>query len=411
MSYNKVESVCKEILESLFPGHSFDKVRLSDFKNPETGRSLELDLYNADLKIALEYNGPQHYMKFPKYHKKDDDFEKQKTRDLFKEEYCRIYNITLIEIPNLSKHSDIKDYIEKFLKVNNISIQANVPTNSKKICHKCGEEKTLSEFPSDKSKKGGRKNDCRDCFNAYIRGLRTTKKTAAKTPEKDQQNPVEDKNNATLNEEIVKELDIFLKKIDSSEYLETDFLKDFSKKISYIRGKHKFKPTNEIHIIEAIIDGRSDTRTNIEIIKLKLSLFLAIRRKRLDVDIEVVESYDYETDPMLIVKLPSDVILSYDEVIDFKKSLMKPKEKKLNSFEIKIEDANMLNRVGKIMNLTGKFLQEKFLRNIEKINCDYSYKENKVVISWLDEYSIEHKKMTELKDIIQNSLNMDIFYK
>jgi len=280
-----------------------------------------------------------------------------------------------------------------------------------KICRKCGEEKSLTEFPSDKSKKDGRRNDCKDCFNAYIKGLRAVKKATVKIPEKDQRNITKDENNTTLDKEIVKELDIFLKENNNSGRPETDPLKSIREKITNIRDKSKFKPTNEIYIIEAIIDGCSDTRANMEIIKSKLSLFLAIRRKKINVDIEVVKDRQYETNPTLIATLPSDIILSYEEVIDFKKSLMKPKEKKLNSFEIKIEDVNTLGRTGKIINLVEEFLSKEFSSGAKNLCFKYLHEEKTISVDWLEEYSIEHKKMTELKDIIQDSLNMDIFYK
>jgi len=275
-----------------------------------------------------------------------------------------------------------------------------------KICHKCGEEKSLAEFPSDKSKKDGRRNDCKDCFNAYMKGLRAAKKTTVKIPEKDRQNITKDENNIAVDKEIEKELDVFIKTVNNSEHLETNSAKSFCEKITNIRGKGKFKPTNEICIGETIIDGGGDTRANMEIIKSKLSLFLAVRRKKINVDIEVVKDSQYEIDPILVAILPSDIMLSYDEVYDFKKSLIKPKEKKLNSFEIKTEEVRLLNHTSEIMNLTGKFLQENFLRNIVKISCDYLYEENKVIISWLDEYSIESRKIEELKNIIQDSLDI-----
>jgi hypothetical protein len=82
---NQKELACKQILENLFPGHEFIKIRHPHFKNPETNRSLELDLYCAELKLACEYNGPQHYKFMEFYHKIEDNFEKQKTRDLIKE--------------------------------------------------------------------------------------------------------------------------------------------------------------------------------------------------------------------------------------------------------------------------------------------------------------------------------------
>src|SRR5579875_51770 len=44
-------------LESYY-GRPFSKVRL--LRNPETGRLMEIDCYNSDLRIGAEYNGEQH---------------------------------------------------------------------------------------------------------------------------------------------------------------------------------------------------------------------------------------------------------------------------------------------------------------------------------------------------------------
>lgn len=111
--YNFNECMCKEIIEEIFPGHVFSKIRLPEFKNPETGSPLELDLYNIDLKLAIEYQGEQHYIKSKLFHKKEGAFEKQKVRDLVKENYCQINKIMLIEIPNLQYYDEIKEYIGK----------------------------------------------------------------------------------------------------------------------------------------------------------------------------------------------------------------------------------------------------------------------------------------------------------
>lgn len=85
---NQKETVCKEILQELFPEYSFVKIRHPKMKNPDTNRALELDLYCEELKLAIEYNGPQHYKFIEFYHKDQDNFLKQQIRDLIKEGYC-----------------------------------------------------------------------------------------------------------------------------------------------------------------------------------------------------------------------------------------------------------------------------------------------------------------------------------
>ena len=48
---------------------SFVKIRPNFLKNEKTGSNLELDCFNKELKIAVEYNGKQHYKFIPFFHK------------------------------------------------------------------------------------------------------------------------------------------------------------------------------------------------------------------------------------------------------------------------------------------------------------------------------------------------------
>ena len=57
---SKGEQKCKETLEKIY-GKEFLCVRPDFLRNPETNRKLELDCYNEELKLAVEYNGIQHY--------------------------------------------------------------------------------------------------------------------------------------------------------------------------------------------------------------------------------------------------------------------------------------------------------------------------------------------------------------
>ncbi|MEK7070534.1 MAG: hypothetical protein AAB966_01895, partial [Patescibacteria group bacterium] len=65
---SKGERACRDAVEDIF-GKEFPSVRPGWLINPETGYPLELDCYNADLKLAIEFQGSQHY-EFPnRYHK------------------------------------------------------------------------------------------------------------------------------------------------------------------------------------------------------------------------------------------------------------------------------------------------------------------------------------------------------
>lgn len=74
-------------------------VRLKEITNPETGRPLEFDAFYPPWKLALEYNGRQHYYFTPHFHKNEDEFLAQMRRDVYKRELSKKYGICLIEVP------------------------------------------------------------------------------------------------------------------------------------------------------------------------------------------------------------------------------------------------------------------------------------------------------------------------
>lgn len=107
---SKGEKICCETMSNLFK-KPFTTVRPDWLKNPETGRNLELDCYNEELKIAVEYNGIQHY-KFPNpFNKTEEDFIKQVRRDLMKEELCKTNAVRLITVPYTISHSEIPKFL------------------------------------------------------------------------------------------------------------------------------------------------------------------------------------------------------------------------------------------------------------------------------------------------------------
>jgi|SRR5579875_517213 len=93
------ERYCLEFMNHLFPGHKFTKVRPEWLKNPKTGKNLELDGYNEELKLAIEYNGMQHYIWPNNFHKTYEQFLEQQERDKIKEKLCKLNNVHLIIIP------------------------------------------------------------------------------------------------------------------------------------------------------------------------------------------------------------------------------------------------------------------------------------------------------------------------
>jgi very-short-patch-repair endonuclease len=82
---------------------------------------LELDCYNEELKINIEYDGKQHYI-FPNpFHKTKEEFEKAQENDQMKDQWCKDNGILNIRVKyNLIKKNEIKQYIIEQLKLNEV---------------------------------------------------------------------------------------------------------------------------------------------------------------------------------------------------------------------------------------------------------------------------------------------------
>lgn len=110
---SRKEELCRRIIEEIYQ-KPFIKVRPDFLKNPETGINLELDCYNDELKIALEYNGIQHY-EYPNYTGQTyEEFVAQVRRDMFKAQRCEEEGIYLITVPYRIPEHMLRAYIEYY---------------------------------------------------------------------------------------------------------------------------------------------------------------------------------------------------------------------------------------------------------------------------------------------------------
>jgi len=113
---SKGEIECKRVLEKIF-NKPFNKARPSFLNNKITGGNynLEIDCYNDELKLGVEYDGAQHHKYIPYFHKNKEAFYNQKYRDTLKEYMCKENGVILIRVPYTIKVENIESYLRKEL--------------------------------------------------------------------------------------------------------------------------------------------------------------------------------------------------------------------------------------------------------------------------------------------------------
>jgi len=108
------EKECKRVIEEIYGVPFQTQLRPDWLLNPLTGRKMELDLYNEDLKLAIEYNGRQHYVYTPFFHSSIEKFRDQVKRDHSKIDICDGRGVYVITVP----YNVPVDKIEKFIRYN-----------------------------------------------------------------------------------------------------------------------------------------------------------------------------------------------------------------------------------------------------------------------------------------------------
>lgn len=110
---SKGERECRRVLEKMF-SVPFPTVEPYWLINPTTGERLEIDAYNKELGIGLEYHGKQHYSK-SSFNQTDDEFARQNERDDVKFKLCQENNVYLITVPYTVPIEQIEKYITYYL--------------------------------------------------------------------------------------------------------------------------------------------------------------------------------------------------------------------------------------------------------------------------------------------------------
>ena len=111
------EKECRRVLQRIFR-KPFPSRRPDFLRNPVTGGNfnLELDCYNAELALAVEYNGRQHYEYTPHFHRNKEHFLNQKYRDDMKRRITNQNRVVLIEVPYTVKVPKIQSFLVQELR-------------------------------------------------------------------------------------------------------------------------------------------------------------------------------------------------------------------------------------------------------------------------------------------------------
>lgn len=89
-------------------GKEFINVRPNWLINPETNKNLEIDLFNDELGLAIEYHGPQHY----KAIYGEERLQKSLRNDGARRVLCEKNNVRLIEIKHPEQKKTKKDFLD-----------------------------------------------------------------------------------------------------------------------------------------------------------------------------------------------------------------------------------------------------------------------------------------------------------
>jgi hypothetical protein len=109
-SSSYAEMLCRAMAETLF-GVTFRCIRIKDMRSVK-GRPLELDIFNEELRLAIEHNGAHHYEAQHNWGG-DKALGLQRENDKRRRVYCSENGILLIEIRELGKKTSVEQAREQ----------------------------------------------------------------------------------------------------------------------------------------------------------------------------------------------------------------------------------------------------------------------------------------------------------
>ncbi len=107
------EALVSATLAEALPGHPFVKTRAEPWLE-----GLELDCYNAELRLAFEYQGQQHYDYVPFFHDGGpEDFAARLRRDELKRTRTCDEFVALVEVPYTIPRARVRDHVRRELQL------------------------------------------------------------------------------------------------------------------------------------------------------------------------------------------------------------------------------------------------------------------------------------------------------
>lgn len=123
------EEICRLLLEQMYDV-SFPPGKLKWLRNIH-GKKLRLDGYSAEIGLAFEYHGKQHYEYVEFFHRNRRNLKRQQENDESKRTLCYQNNILLLEIPYWVGTDELPEWIEQQLG----ELGAPTPVNKPRIVY------------------------------------------------------------------------------------------------------------------------------------------------------------------------------------------------------------------------------------------------------------------------------------
>lgn len=107
------ERLCRLFFENIF-NKKFPKVRPKWLGAEKTGRPMEIDGFNQELKLGFEYNGSQHYKVKTLFYKtinKRKELEKRRQGDVYKINLAKHRGVNIISVPYWVEPNSMEKFI------------------------------------------------------------------------------------------------------------------------------------------------------------------------------------------------------------------------------------------------------------------------------------------------------------